>query len=255
MNTINRLITDPWISIIFLTRLPIPFPGEIPRARITQAMGAFPLTGALIGAVSGLTYWGALELFRNIWVAAALAVTAHIVLTGAFHEDGLADTADALGGGKTREQKLEILRDSRIGTYGTCALALGLFLKIASIVSLLGPIGVLTALTVSGMLSRAAIVGVMFALPPAQDNGLSAEAGRPNQIVLIVAVLSAIGGTFLLLPPLSAALCCAGAALAATVMGALSQRHLGGQTGDVLGATQQVSELVILLTLLTQAAR
>ncbi|HAJ47428.1 MAG TPA: adenosylcobinamide-GDP ribazoletransferase, partial [Alphaproteobacteria bacterium] len=107
----------------------------------------------------------------------------------------------------------------------------------------------------SGMLSRAAIVGVMFALPPAQDNGLSAEAGRPSQIVLIVAVLSAIGGTFLLLPPLSAALCCAGAALAATVMGALSQRHLGGQTGDILGATQQVCELVILLTLLTQAAR
>lgn len=245
-----RARDDLAISLIFLTRLPIPFQGDIPRHRITEAMGAFPAVGALVGLWGGIVYASALGLFGMPFLAATLAVTGQLLLTGAFHEDGLADTADGFGGGSTRERKLEIMRDSRLGTYGAAALVLALLMRIATTMALAEPWAAAIGLICSGALSRAMIVSVIKVLPPAAADGQSAEAGQPPFRAVAIALASA-GALSCLLFPIAVALAALSATLAAAVlMAALSDRHLKGQTGDVLGATQQVSEIACLLGLL-----
>jgi adenosylcobinamide-GDP ribazoletransferase len=207
----------------------------------------FPLVGAGIGALGALVYWIGHGLGFQPFVSAALAVAASLLVTGCLHEDGLADTADGFGGGANRERKLEIMRDSGIGTYGAAALTLFILLRVGAIASLSSPALVAPALIAAHAGARATLPMFMRRVPPARDDGLSAEAGDPPQGGAVLAV--AIGLVVLLLC-LGFGATLVGALLlaAATVLLAwLAIAQIGGQTGDVLGTLEQVSEVLILL--------
>ena len=197
----------------------------------------------MVGPLAAGTGVCALWLGLPGGVAAGLVLAVQILLTGAMHEDGLADSADGLWGGLTRDRRLEIMRDSRIGTYGVLALGLSLGLRWSALAVLL-PLG-WQAVVVAAVVSRAAMVAVMAALPHARSDGLSRGVGRPGPW----AAMAGIGLALVItlgagITPMAAGL------VAALLTGALARRKLGGQTGDILGATQQVAEIAVLLALL-----
>lgn len=238
-------------AFVFLTRLPFPMRSTLsqPKGRLAKAVWAFPLAGQAVGAIAGAAFAGAAFMHFPGPVCAVLAIAVQMLLTGAMHEDGLADVADGFGGGQTRAQKLEIMRDSRIGTYGVLALLIAFALRVAAIDSLHSVKLVIEAMIAAASVSRGLMVVAMWRLPPARTDGLGVSAGRPEAIDVAVAMVISIAvavimphGNFLLLamPPVCSA---AGAAAIAF----LAWRQIGGQTGDVLGATQQVSEIAMLV--------
>jgi adenosylcobinamide-GDP ribazoletransferase len=230
----------------FFTRLPVDprAPGEW---RLADSAWAFPLVGAGIGGAAAFAFLLAQLIGLASWPAALLSVLAGIGLTGALHEDGLADTADGFFGGHNREEKLAILRDSRHGTYGVLAIVLSVLLRAAALAGIGDAIHAGLALIAAHAASRAALPAAMMGLRPARPDGLGARAGTPPAGSAIAAAL--IGATIALaaLGPVRGltALCLTGVLLFA--MAQLSRRHIGGYTGDVLGAFQQVGEIVILL--------
>ena len=223
-------------SLALLTRLPLPDH----RPAGAEAAWAWPLVGALLGAMAALLASSLLALGVSPGPAAAATLAALALLTGALHEDGLADSADGLLGGRSRDKRLEIMKDSRIGSFGALALGLVLLASWSALVPLLAQGSQWGALIAAGALSRAAMVAVMAALPPARPGGLSAATGRPAPGVAALACVLALGlaalclGTAALAPVLAAALLPAALAIAAMHL-------IGGQTGDILGASQQLA--------------
>jgi adenosylcobinamide-GDP ribazoletransferase len=234
------------IVTALLTRLPV---GAAPPAegRIAAAGWAFPLVGAGIGALAALAFVAAELSGCGNAPAALIALAAGIAVTGALHEDGLADTADGFGGGSGREQKLAIMRDSRQGSFGVVALVLSIGLRAAALATIGEPIHVGLALVAAHAASRGALPALMRVLAPARAEGLGATAGRPSRTVAIIAAgLGAALALALLGPGRGAiALVLSGGALALAAM--LAQRQIGGYTGDVLGFFQQIGEIVMLL--------
>jgi adenosylcobinamide-GDP ribazoletransferase len=171
-----------------------------------------------------------------------------VALTGALHEDGLADSADGLWGGWTVQRRLEIMKDSRVGTYGVIALVLSLGLRWAALTTLAAAGGLTLVLIAAGVLSRAPMLAIMGALPHARSTGLSATVGRPgSDTVLLGLGLSGLAGFALLgfgILPLAALLFVTTLAIAR-----IAKARIDGQTGDILGATQQISEIAILVYL------
>lgn len=230
-----------------LTRLPLPGDTAPPPAgAYARALRVYPMVGALIGLASGLVLLAAAGLPSPI--APLLAVTAVVLLTGALHEDGLADTADGFGARRSPAERLAIMRDSRIGTYGVLALGLVVALKVAALAAM-APLVACAALAAVGALSRSAFPGIVRALPPARSDGLGAALGRPSwttatfaPAIGIVVALGTAG------PDATARMLVAGVAVA-VAMALLARRQVGGYTGDVLGATQQTTETVMLLAL------
>ncbi len=242
---------DIAVALALLTRLPLPRLGDDAFADQARSSWAFPLVGLVVGALSGAVGLVMLALGLPGAVAAGGVTGMQIVLTGAMHEDGLADTADGLWGGWTRERRLEIMKDSAIGTYGVLALILSVGLRWGALAGLMSSgIGPVIA---AAALSRAVLPAVMHLLPHARASGLSHRVGAPDgRNVLIalglggaIAVIAAGPGAVLALG--LAALGCAG--LARVAMG-----KIGGQTGDILGASQQIAEIMVLLTLLGLAS-
>ncbi|MFN3861584.1 MAG: adenosylcobinamide-GDP ribazoletransferase [Roseateles sp.] len=253
-----------FIALQFLTRVPAPRWVGFEPAWLQACLRHFPLVGAGIGCVAAAVLWAALWLWPPL-VAAALSVVATVWLTGAFHEDGLADTCDGLGGAVSRERALEIMKDSRIGSYGAAGLVLALVLKVAVVAALAtsarecvaGPCAMLAlaALVWNHAASRAAPVVLVWRLPYAGDaahakakplamqtDGRSVAAASAWLLLLAGALLAWAPA---LARPLAAALV---AAVIATVLCARwLRRRLGGFTGDTLGATQQIAELAGLL--------
>lgn len=244
---LRRRVNDLRIGFIFLTRLPLAHGEPIGKGELANALWTAPLVGAVIGLVGAAIYWLACKLYLPPLPAAALAVAATVLVTGALHEDGLADVADGFGGGMTRERKLEIMRDSRIGTYGVCALILSFILRVAVLASLASPVFVFAALIAAHAAARAPFAAFMVFVPPARSDGLSADAGRPFQGV----ALEGLGlGFVVLLLGLSFAAGAIAVVLLATlffIMARLCQRQICGQTGDVLGALEQAGEILVLL--------
>jgi adenosylcobinamide-GDP ribazoletransferase len=243
------ITTDLKAGLAFCTRLPITAPSG---ARLSTAAWTLPIVGALVGTIGALVYWLADGLDLPVFVAATLAVGATALLTGCLHEDGLADTADGLGGGGTPEHALEIMRDSRSGAYGIVALILSFLLRVGAVASLAGPGLVAAGLIAAHAGARAVLPLLMRAVPPARQDGLSAGAGAPQPGrasmaaligLLIVMVCLGVGAGLL-----AAILVVVGMWLLAR----LSLRMIGGQTGDVLGAAEQAGEILILLTAATQ---
>ncbi len=230
-----------------LTRLPVRA-SRAARERGARAAWAYPLAGALVGALAGLAGWAALALGLPGPVAAGLLLSVQVVLTGALHEDGLADVADGFWGGWTPARRLEIMRDSRIGAYGALALILTLGLRWSSLAAL-PPEALLPAAIAAGALSRAGMVAVMAALPPARAEGLSARVGRPAAVTAALGGALALALAGLAVGPAAAFVAATAVSIAAVGMAALARSRIGGQTGDVLGATQQAGELAALIAL------
>ncbi|MFG1422215.1 adenosylcobinamide-GDP ribazoletransferase [Roseixanthobacter liquoris] len=259
--TRNRLVEDLFVALRFFSRLPIPPHGgeEAPFGAppLSRIAYVIPLAGAAISLFGAAVLLLASALGFPPLLAACLAIATLVLATGAFHEDGLADTADGFGGGRDRARRLEIMRDSRIGTYGACALALSLLIRVASLEALLvlgGPVRAVLALVAAGAASRAAGIVVLQALPAARADGASAGAGQPGaDAAMACALMAALVVAVLLVPSFGVGATFAGLiapALAGFAMARLSGRLIGGQTGDVAGATQQVAEIAFLLAVL-----
>lgn len=235
---------DIAVAMVLLTRLPLPTLPDRAFAHQARATWSFPLVGLVIGAIAGGAGLGLLALGLPAGAVAELVLGVQIALTGAMHEDGLADTADGFWGGQTRDQRLAIMKDSAIGSYGVLALILSLGLRWSALAILL-PSGVLPVVVVA-VLSRACLPVLMTALPHARAGGLSQSVGRPGRGVAGLSALLGLVLALALLGPavvasaLSAAVCVAALAI-------LAHRKIGGKTGDVLGAAQQVAECAILL--------
>lgn len=250
----------------FYSRLPVPAlpweqnPHALPD--FTRLARVVPLAGAVLGLLPALSMGIALLLDLGPWLAATLAVTIMTLTTGAFHEDGLADTADSFGGA-TRERRLEIMKDSRIGSFGASALILALLLRAGALAALISRTedgwAVFTAILIAASLSRTAGLIPLVLLPPARRDGASHAVGQPGRHDLwfaaafaaaVAVLLGLLGG----LPPAGVGLMMVLSALSGLALARLARRHLGGQTGDIAGAAQQVAEIAALIGLLIVAA-
>jgi adenosylcobinamide-GDP ribazoletransferase len=212
-----------------------------------------PVAGAVLGGLAAFVLTFAASQGFEPAIASALAIGTLIALTGALHEDGLADCADGLGGGATRERKLEIMRDSRIGTYGTIAIALTLYLRVECLAALATSSVVLAgvSLVAAAAVSRTAALVPLLLLPPARADGSGHAAGRPEPraftIAASVAALMALTPILAGADPRAALVALAAAAGVALGASGLAYRQIGGHTGDVAGAVQQIAELTLLL--------
>ncbi|WP_337189090.1 adenosylcobinamide-GDP ribazoletransferase [Phenylobacterium sp.] len=235
------------VAAQFLTRLPSPRLSAFEPDWVTRSARWFPLVGQLVGAMAGVVFLGAAQLWPPA-VAAVLALAAGLLATGALHEDGLADTADGLFGGATPARRIEIMKDSRIGTYGVLALVVVLGLKAAGLAALTPVTGFWALVAVHG-LGRAAAVTAMRVTPYAPEGRPTrwtpAQAGVRTWELAFSLVLAA--WPLAMLGPAVAFAALFGAALGAAVVIATARRRLGGHTGDVLGAVEQAAEVCGLL--------
>ena len=251
------------VALQFLTRVPVPLHGFDPQW-LQASVRHFPLVGALVGACGGAVLWAAAMLWPAL-VAVLLSMAATAWITGAFHEDGLADTCDGLGGTAARERALAIMKDSRLGSYGALGLGLTLALKAAALASLMAasPIMAAAASVLGHGVSRACAVAVLAALPYAGDvaHAKARPLARPaGARAAAIAGAWALGLTALLgtaspgaPAPLRWWLASAGALAVAGACARWFRRRLGGCTGDTLGAVQQWSELAVYLALAAAA--
>jgi adenosylcobinamide-GDP ribazoletransferase len=237
-------------ALQFLTRVPIRTSHAVPPS---GAVPWFPIVGALIGAAVGGAAAGMMELVPAA-VAAAVAVLAGVLLTGAFHEDGLADMADAVAGAFTQERRLEILKDPRHGTYGVAALTGSLLLRIVSVASL-GPAAAFAALVSAHALGRTAATVTIVIEPSSGRHGLGADTVR--EVARPAALLGALTGVALTILAVGwwATVLAAAVAGSTVITVALARRALGGVSGDVLGAIEQAGECVALVAVTALATR
>jgi adenosylcobinamide-GDP ribazoletransferase len=219
---------------------------------LARAYRAFPLVGAFVGVVIGCVDLLLLRIGVPAIAAAALALGAAVLLTGALHEDGLTDVADGFGGGAHKVRKLEIMRDSRLGTYGALAL-LVTFVAKAGALAVLPRGDVILDMMAVHALARAPLAVMAAHMAYARTDGLAASAGRPDAKTAFAACVVAVVIALICLPfgvAMKAALL---VAIAAFCMAILAQRQIGGQTGDVLGSAEQVAEVALLLLLAARA--
>ncbi|SIQ07885.1 cobalamin-5'-phosphate synthase [Alkalispirochaeta americana] len=234
------------VALGFYTRIPVSSRVMAETHLLGPATAYFPAMGLITGGLAAAVWWGA-HLFFPPAVAILLSMAAAVLCTGAFHEDGLADTADGFGGGWTVEQKLEIMKDSRVGTYGLITLVLALLLRFHLLLALPAE-GMVQTIIAVHVGARFAPVLVIALLPYVRADELSkakpiSKGVSPTSVLLALAITTgvtmALRGragllglcTLMLLVPLAAL---------------FFRKHLGGYTGDTLGATEQVSELTLL---------
>jgi adenosylcobinamide-GDP ribazoletransferase len=253
------VIGDFLAVLRFYSRLPAPRlaresdPYGLPD--FARAAWAIPLVGALIGGCGALIGLGAYLVGLSTTLAAILTIATLAIVTGAFHEDGLADSCDGLWGGATRERRLEIMKDSRVGTYGATALALSLALRafaLAEIFRLTGPSALVIVIGIAAATRPLALIPALT-LTPAAGTGLAAGVPMPGPLALAISIALGLGVL-------------AGAAYWTDLIGGLPtalmalvivhvllirvvEKKIGGFTGDILGAFQQINEIVLLLGL------
>lgn len=237
-DTVADLLADIRSGFGLLTRLPVPQPIS-PRG--ADAAWAWPVVGAAVGLLAALAAAVAQGLGLTPGVAAALALATSAMVTGALHEDGLADTADGLFGGWTKERRLEIMKDSHIGSFGTLALLLVTLARWSALTSLLATGPAWGALIAVGAVSRAPMAVLMLSMPNARGSGLSQTVGRPSRATAIVATALAAGLAIVFARNAAIAMILL-AALTTLALARLAQARIGGQTGDILGAAQQLAE-------------
>lgn len=234
------------VAVQFLTRLPVRL-DSVSDEDLRGSLAFFPLVGAIVATI-GIAVRAGLGPLVGASAATVAAVASTVVATGAFHEDGLADTADGLWGGWTPERRIEIMRDSRVGTYGAVTLIASLLFQVTLLAQL--SLATFAAVFVAGhVLGRAAGVALAATLRPVSDQGLGAKVAGPGGVATIV-LCSATS--------LAAALVAAGwwfwapilaAAIVVAATRALAQAKLGGLTGDILGAVNQASMLAVMTVL------
>jgi adenosylcobinamide-GDP ribazoletransferase len=259
---LEAALSDVVRCLRFYSRLPTPVlpweadPHGVPDFRTMPRM--LPIAGAAIGAVGATMMAVALSLGLGPLLSAALAVATLTVVTGAFHEDGLADAADGLGGGTTPERRLEIMHDSRIGSYGGAALIIAFSLRLAAFTTMaerLSTTAVAIAIVIAASGSRVAGLLLLGLTPPARASGAAYVVGQPSVGTLATACALAVGiagalGTAGGLPLGGIALGLAVDVVIALAASRIALRLVGGHTGDIAGATQQIAEIGFLLALL-----
>jgi adenosylcobinamide-GDP ribazoletransferase len=236
-------------AVQYFTRVPVPAWVGHSSTQLNGATRYFPAVGLAVGALAAATVWAFSIVFPPL-LTVILSTAVSIALTGAFHEDGLADTIDGLGGGFTRERALEIMKDSRIGTFGTLALILVIGAKVAALAAM-PTAGVIAALIAGHALSRWCAVLLVWRLPYVRSD----DSTRAKPVVERIATADILTSSLFGLAPL--VLCgvraisgVIAALLVVVYLGRWYARRLGGYTGDTLGATQQLTELTFYLALL-----
>jgi len=230
-------------AFTLLTRVPMPPLGQ---TRGANASWAYPLVGLAVGLAAAVTTLLTGGLPAELTAGIALATM--IVITGAMHEDGLADSADGLWGGRTPEQRLAIMADSRVGAYGVIALVFSIGLRWSALAAIATDGTLWASLIAAAVLSRTSMVALMHMVPNARETGLSSTVGRPGRDTTLVAIAIAAAIGF---AALGFALIPVAIALGATTLAvaAISRARIGGQSGDIIGATQQIGEVAILVIL------
>lgn len=247
--SIQAWTADIRAALGLLTRIPVGFPKDSRPEDLARAARLYPLVGLLVGLLGGAVFWLAHWLGLPAVIAALLALAATILVTGALHEDGLSDVADGFGGAFARDRKLEIMRDPRTGTFGALALILSVGLRTAALATLATPAAAAAGLVAAHSASRAALPAVMALLPLARASGLAGQTGKPGLdqaaiavvLALIIVVLAVGIGQGLAVAIL--------VAIWAACVALLARAQIGGYTGDVLGAVQQICEIAVLLAL------
>lgn len=244
---IDSWLTEIRLCIAFSTRLPLA-PNRIAASSLAKALRFNALAGLIVGGFAAAIYALATALALPPLLAALLAIAALLWFTGALHEDGLADFVDALGSSSDRLRALEVMRDSRIGAFGAAALVLSLAIRATALAELETPFLVLAGLVASQSFARGIFAAAIYIFPAARSDGLGAGAGKAQRGHAILGLL--LGGLLAVAslgfgPSL---LACLLALIAATFVLCIALRRLGGYTGDVLGAAEQVAEMTILLS-------
>lgn len=234
------------MAVGFFTRIPVTTTTQA-EWLLVEAAWAFPLVGAGIGAITALVFLIAQLVGLGDWPSALLAVLSGLLLTGALHEDGLADSADGIFGGGDREQRLAIMRDSRHGTFAVLALVMSIALRAAALAQIGEAVLAGLALVAAHAVSRALLPAAMSTLPSARGDGLGTDAGKPRPASVIAATLIALAIAAAALGPVHGIVALGMAAASIAAASIIARRRIGGYTGDVLGAFQQIGEIVILL--------
>jgi adenosylcobinamide-GDP ribazoletransferase len=243
----QRLAADIAACVGFFTRLPAGRFG-LPEVDFANAMWAAPIVGAIVGVFGGAAYAAAIWLSLPPALAAIVTLGVVLMVTGSLHEDGVADVADAFGGGNTRERKLEILKDSRNGTFAVVALVMTLLARWAAMAALGAPSFAFVALVAVHASSRALIPLFMNLVGPARPEGLSASIGKvPGNVALAAAGLGILALLLLGLATAFTSIICLFVLFLALKW--LTEGQIGGQTGDVLGMLQQCGEIVVLFVI------
>ena len=242
---------DILITTAFFTRIPIKFTTNHNRV-LMQACWCFPVIGAAIGLLGSAFLYLLLAFHIPVPISAIITIGFFIILTGALHEDGLADTADGLGGGADKKSRIEKMRDSKIGSYGVLAIVSLTLIKVNAIITLVTgkPFEIaMFSIICAHSISRFGIIFIPYFSSLASDEGLAWFAGKPKSIGVIGSFLITSIFILLLLPPDQALLSIILAMVSVGTVGLLATRKIKGYTGDILGAAQQVSETTILVYL------
>lgn len=235
------------LSVQFLTRIPVPSAGIYTPQRLNEAARYYPLVGYLIGGICAGVFF-VLSMALPVALALLLAIAMGLLVTGAFHEDGLADTFDGIGGGSSRERALEIMKDSRLGTYGTLALSVALAIKFMALVALPSEM-IICALIIGHGWSRLSSVLVLLTSRYARESGTAKPVAEGlSTISTVIAIGTGMVGLIaasFFVPWTLLASGIGGLAIGHVGMRLLFERKLGGYTGDTLGAVQQASEIAL----------
>ena len=239
MNWTGKRFAEMQTAFMLLTRLPV---GELSSVvpKLADARWAFPIVGCVIGGLISGSYIIISQFIQPSVLAAILAITVGLLCTGAIHEDGLADCADGLGGGQTKENKLAIMQDSVIGSYGTLSLILIIGLRVFTLSSLPATVEIIVPIIICAVISRFGMVGYLYLLPSAKKEGLGSEASGNNIYSLLASCLIVSPAFFIAIFSLIYVIIAV--IVVAFLWGVFTKNHLGGQTGDVCGAGQILSE-------------
>jgi adenosylcobinamide-GDP ribazoletransferase len=241
---LHGVFGDLRLALGLLTRLPLPGTPDLDRG--AAAAWAWPVAGLVAALIGGVAIWLTSGLSAGVSAAAGLA--AMIMATGAMHEDGLADTADGLWGGWDRDRRLEIMKDSRIGAFGVIALSLSLLARWSLLVGLITSGIVMAPLIAAAMMSRVPMIFMMALMDPARPGGLARQVGQPPLSVALIGGALALALALILSG--GAAVWAMALALGLTLaLAIIAQAKIGGQTGDILGTSQQISEIATLAVL------
>lgn len=254
--------------IAFFTRMPVPpILGKVTDGmpNLPRSTRALPLVGLILGmvALAPATLFDFLAMTAPLpaMLLACMTIATMAIITGGLHEDGFADVADGFWGGHTKERKLEIMKDSRLGAYGAIALVLSLLIRISILSYLFENYGVQVggvAYLAACLVSRIPILHVWYTLPAARSNGLSASAGQPETQSYVIGICLGALTTVICVVPyfglLSALSAFTLVALSSLMVVRTARNHIDGQTGDVLGSSQQLGEMAFGIGLLLFAS-
>ncbi|MEM9224708.1 MAG: adenosylcobinamide-GDP ribazoletransferase [Pseudomonadota bacterium] len=239
-------------ALTFFSRFPVP--AALARVPLVEAAAMAPLAGVLIALPGAVLLYLAAQLGASPILAASIGTVAVIIVTGALHEDGLADCADGFWGGASPERRLEIMRDSRIGTFGVLALVAAVLLKVGALQTAIAESPLRGALTLmaAAIAARAVALYPWVGLLPARADGLAVAVGRPSVRAFRKALIYGLVATLVLVAwwaPIGVILAAIAAAAVAKGCASLAQSKVGGHTGDVIGACVVLADLSYVLAL------